>query len=59
VAEQFSGYQGQYVPRERTVEGFKEILSGDLDFIPEQAFYMTGGIEMAKEHAEQMAHEHA
>ena len=59
VAEQFSGRPGQYVRREQTVAGFKEILSGDLDDLPEQAFYMVGGIEMAKERAEEMAEAHA
>ncbi len=59
VAEQFSGRAGQYVRREQTVAGFKEILSGDLDDLPEQAFYMMGSIEMAKENAEEMAHAHA
>jgi F-type H+-transporting ATPase subunit beta len=59
VAEQFSGRAGQYVRPEQTVAGFKEILSGELDDLPEQAFYMVGGIEMAKERAEELAHAHA
>jgi F-type H+-transporting ATPase subunit beta len=55
VAEQFTGIPGQYVSRENIVEGFKEILSGELDDLPEQAFYMVGGLDMAKEKAEKMA----
>ena len=45
VAEAFTGIQGKYVPREKTVESFKRILSGELDAIPEQNFYMKGSIE--------------
>ena len=55
VAEQFTGSKGKYVPRQETVAGFQEILSGALDDLPEQAFYMVGGIEEAKERAEKMA----
>jgi F-type H+-transporting ATPase subunit beta len=57
VAEQFTGTPGRFVSREDTVAGFKEIISGDLDGLPEQAFYMVGGIEEAKEKAERMAAE--
>ncbi|GMV67428.1 MAG: F0F1 ATP synthase subunit beta [Candidatus Omnitrophica bacterium] len=57
VAEQFTGYQGQYVPREQSVAGFREILSGDMDDLPEQAFYMVGNIEQVKEKAEKLARE--
>ncbi|MCC7020484.1 MAG: F0F1 ATP synthase subunit beta [Ardenticatenales bacterium] len=45
VAEQFTGIAGRYVPREETVRGFKEILEGKHDDLPEQAFYMVGGID--------------
>jgi len=45
VAEQFTGSEGRYVPREATVRGFKEILDGEHDEKSEQAFYMKGGIE--------------
>jgi len=45
VAEQFNVVKGQYVKIEDTVQGFDEILSGNLDHIPEQAFYMQGKIE--------------
>ena len=45
VAEQFSGIPGAYVKLEDTVKGFKEIIEGKHDDIPEQAFYMAGTIE--------------
>ncbi len=45
VAEQFTGKSGKYVTREKTVEGFGKILAGELDDIPESAFYMKGSIE--------------
>ncbi len=57
VAEQFTGRPGQYVRREDTVRGFKEILEGKYDDLPEQAFYMVGTIEQAVEQAERMARE--
>ena len=45
VAEQFTGAPGKYVKLEETIAGFEKILSGELDDIPEQAFYMKGNIE--------------
>ncbi len=54
VAETFTGTAGQYVKLEDTIRGFKEILEGEHDELPEQAFYMVGGIEMAVEKAEQL-----
>jgi len=45
VAEQFTGKPGKYVKREETVEAFDRILSGELDDVPEAAFYMKGTIE--------------
>jgi len=45
VAEQFTGSAGKYVPRAETVRGFKEILDGKFDDVPEQAFYMKGTID--------------
>jgi F-type H+-transporting ATPase subunit beta len=54
VAEVFTGRSGQYVKLEDTIRGFKEIVDGKHDDIPEQAFYMVGGIDMALEAAEQM-----
>jgi F-type H+-transporting ATPase subunit beta len=47
VAEQFTGYEGRYVPVADTIRGFKEILEGKHDNLPEQAFYMVGTIEEA------------
>ncbi len=52
VAEQFTGTPGQLVSRAETVRGFKGILAGDYDHIPEQFFYMAGGIdEVLQKHA--------
>ncbi len=53
VAEQFTGIAGRYVKLEDTVRSFKEILEGKHDEIPEQAFYMCGGIEEVLEKAKQ------
>jgi F-type H+-transporting ATPase subunit beta len=49
VAEVFTGYKGKYVPVVETVRGFKEILEGKHDNVPEQDFYMKGGIEEIQE----------
>ena len=57
VAEQFTGTPGQYSPVAETVRGFKEILEGRHDALPEQAFYMVGSIDMAVEKAARMAAE--
>ena len=54
VAEQFTGITGRYVKIEDTIRGFKEIVEGKHDEIPEQAFYMLGTIEEVLERAEQM-----
>ena len=54
VAEAFTGREGKYVPIQETVRGFKEILEGKHDSLPEQAFYMTGSIEEAAANAERM-----
>ena len=51
VAEQFSGIAGKYVKLEDTIRGFKEIIEGKHDDLPEQAFYMVGTIEEAVEKA--------
>ncbi len=51
VAEEFTGTEGKYVPVKETVRGFKEILEGKHDDLPEQAFYMVGTIEDAIEKA--------
>ena len=55
VAETFTGTPGKYVPVADTVRGFKEILEGKHDDLPEAAFYMVGSVEEARERAEQMA----
>ena len=55
VAHQFTGIEGKYVKIEDTVRGFKEIVEGKHDDLPEQAFYMVGGIEEVREKAEKMA----
>ncbi len=54
VAEQFTGREGRYVTIQETVRGFREILDGEHDDLPEQAFYMVGGIEEAAEAAERL-----
>jgi F-type H+-transporting ATPase subunit beta len=55
VAEQFTGRPGVYVALEDTVKGFKRIAQGELDHVPEQAFYMAGGIEQVLKNAETIA----
>jgi F-type H+/Na+-transporting ATPase subunit beta len=55
VAEVFTGLPGQYVSRDETVRGFREILDGKHDALPEQAFYNVGTIEMAVEKAKELA----
>jgi F-type H+/Na+-transporting ATPase subunit beta len=57
VAEPFTGRPGRYVPVRETVRGFNEILDGKHDDLPEQAFYMVGTIEDAREAAEKLAAE--
>src|SRR5439155_8848069 len=54
VAEVFTGREGRYVGVKDTVRGFKEILEGKWDHLPEQAFYMIGAIEEAQEAADKM-----
>ena len=51
VAEVFTGSPGKYVTLKETIKGFKGIVNGDYDHLPEQAFYMVGGIEEAVEKA--------
>jgi len=55
VAAQFTGLEGKYVKVEDTVRGFKEIVEGKHDDLPEQAFYMVGTIEEVREKAEKIA----
>jgi F-type H+-transporting ATPase subunit beta len=54
VAEQFTGQEGRYVPLRDTVQGFREILDGKFDDLPEQAFHMVGDIQEAVQKAEQL-----
>ncbi len=54
VAEVFTGSPGKYVPLKETIRGFKGILDGEYDHIPEQAFYMVGSIEEVLEKAKDM-----
>lgn len=51
VAEQFTGIKGQFVKIEDTIEGFRAILDGECDDLPEQAFYLVGNLEMVREKA--------
>lgn len=54
VAEVFTGSSGKYVPLKETIRGFKGILSGEYDHLPEQAFYMVGSIEEVIEKAKKL-----
>jgi F-type H+-transporting ATPase subunit beta len=54
VAEQFTGTPGKYVTLPETIRGFKEIMEGKHDNLPEQAFYMVGGIDEVIEKAKAM-----
>ena len=54
VAEVFTGSPGNYVPLKETIRGFKMIISGELDHLPEQAFYMVGSIDEAIEKAKKL-----
>ncbi|MHB8064675.1 MAG: F0F1 ATP synthase subunit beta [Ruminiclostridium sp.] len=54
VAEQFTGYKGKYVSLKETIRGFKEIIDGKMDNIPESAFYMRGNIDEVYEAAKEI-----
>ena len=54
VAEVFTGSPGKYVSLKDTIRGFQGILSGEYDHLPEQAFYMVGGIDEAVEKAKSL-----
>src|SRR6266849_5938783 len=54
VAEQFTGYPGQYVKLEETVSSFERLVAGEFDQYPEQAFFMQGGIDGVIERAQQL-----
>ncbi len=55
VAEVFAGSPGKYVPLKETIASFKGIVDGEYDHLPEQAFYMVGGIDEAIEKAKKLA----
>jgi F-type H+-transporting ATPase subunit beta len=57
VAEVFTGTKGKLVPLKETIKGFKQILNGELDHLPEIAFYMVGPVEEVVEKAERLAAE--
>ena len=57
VAEQFTGFPGVYVKLPDTIKAFKAIVAGEYDHLPEQAFYMVGGIDEALEKAEKLSKE--
>ena len=57
VAEIFTGMSGKYVYLEDTIKGFNMILAGELDHLPEQAFYLVGSIEEVKAKAEKIESE--
>jgi F-type H+-transporting ATPase subunit beta len=59
VAEVFTGSPGKLVDLEDTIKGFKGIVDGEYDHLPEQAFYMVGTIEEALEKAQRLAAEAA
>jgi F-type H+-transporting ATPase subunit beta len=59
VAEVFTGHAGKLVPLEETIRGFKKILNGELDHLPEIAFYMVGPIEEVVQKAEKLAESQA
>jgi F-type H+-transporting ATPase subunit beta len=54
VATPFTGREGKYVPLDETIRGFREIVEGKHDDLPEQAFYMVGNIDEVIESAEKM-----
>lgn len=57
VAESFTGKTGRFVPLADTIKGFKMIINGEVDSIPEQAFYMVGNIDEVFENAKKLKHE--
>jgi F-type H+-transporting ATPase subunit beta len=59
VAEQFTGVPGRYVPLETTIDSFERVAQGEFDHLPEQAFYMVGGIDEVIEQAERLEGEAA
>ncbi len=54
VAQAFTGTEGKYVPLKDTIRSFKAIVNGEYDHLPEQAFFMIGGVEEAVEKAKKV-----
>jgi len=54
VAEQFTGIPGKYTPLDETITSFRSVCDGEYDHLPEQAFYMVGGIEEAEARAKEL-----
>ena len=57
VAEVFTGRPGKYVPLADSIKSFKEVVEGKLDHLPEQAFYMCGGVDEVLENAQKLGYE--
>jgi F-type H+-transporting ATPase subunit beta len=55
VAEAFTGQPGSFVPMEETIASFKALTEGEYDHLPEQAFFMAGGIEDVERKAAELA----
>ncbi len=55
VAEQFTGIPGKYVKLEDTISSFERLVAGEFDHLPEQAFFMAGGVEDVIANAERLA----
>jgi F-type H+-transporting ATPase subunit beta len=55
VAEQFTGIPGKYVPLDETVASFKALTEGEYDHLPEQAFFMAGGVEDVEANAKRLS----
>ena len=54
MAEQFTGIPGKFVPLAETIESFRRLTEGEFDHLPEQAFFMCGGIEDAEAKAREL-----
>jgi ATP synthase alpha/beta chain, C terminal domain len=54
VGEQFTGVAGRYVPLKETIEGFKAIIDGEMDQVPELAFFNVGNLDDVKKKAESL-----
>jgi F-type H+-transporting ATPase subunit beta len=59
VGEQFTGLKGIYVPVSETIQSFEQLVNGDLDDLPEQAFFNVGNAESAREKARTLSPEEA